>query len=287
MPVPCPLSHNLPGLIFDNHMNFTRHIGNTNIKVSAVGLGTVKFGRNQKVHYPQAFVLPSDQELKDLLHQAQENGVNLLDTAPAYGHSEERLGKLLQGERQQWVISTKVGEEFIDGESRFDFSKAAVCQSIERSLRRLHTDYVDLVLVHSNGEDIRIIEQEGVFETLAELKRAGVLRAYGMSTKTVEGGLRTVEMADVAMVTYNPHQVAEKPVITLAHQQNKGIFIKKALASGHLDKLSSNRVEDPVKVALRFIFQEPGVSSVILGTINSDHLQHNVRCAREVLQEQL
>ena len=97
-------------------------LGQTSLDVSILGLGTVKFGRNQGVKYPNSFSLPSDKELSHLLSLAADVGINLLDTAPAYGMSEERLGHLLQGQRHQWIISTKVGEEFIQGQSYFDFS---------------------------------------------------------------------------------------------------------------------------------------------------------------------
>ncbi len=129
--------------------------------------------------------------------------MNLLDTAPAYGESEERLGWLAAACRRDWVIVTKVGEEFQDGESRFDFSAAATHASVERSLRRLGVAALDVVLIHSSGDDLHILEQEGVLPALLDLKRAGWVRAVGMSTKTVAGGLRTVECCDVAMVTYN------------------------------------------------------------------------------------
>jgi aryl-alcohol dehydrogenase-like predicted oxidoreductase len=251
-------------------------LANTGIAVSKVGLGTVKFGRNQKVHYPSGFSLPTDEEILQLLASAQSYGINLLDTAPAYGSSEERLGKLLKNQRQQWVLSTKVGEEFIDGESVYDFSAAHIRHSIERSLQRLHTDYLDIVLIHSNGEDTKVIAENPVFETLAELKTAGKIRAFGMSTKTVAGGMQAVDAADVVMVMHNPVYTEEQSVIAYAHQQQKGIFIKKAFASGHLQKIPGT---DPVKESLRFIFQEPGVSSVIVGTLNPEHLRHNVECA--------
>jgi aryl-alcohol dehydrogenase-like predicted oxidoreductase len=104
-------------------------------RVSPLGLGTVKFGRNQGVKYPQPFELPSDQEALALLERPGIWGINLLDTAPAYGVSEERLGRLLRQCRRDWVIVTKVGEEFDDGVSRFDFSAAATRASVERSLR--------------------------------------------------------------------------------------------------------------------------------------------------------
>jgi len=250
------------------------------MEVSVIGLGTVKFGRNQGVKYPTAFTLPTDAMLADLLNVAADIGINLLDTAPAYGTSEERLGKLLQGKRDHWIITTKVGEEFMDGKSQFDFSSHAVTSSIERSLKRLQTDYLDIVLVHSNGDDQTIIEQETIFETLAALKKSGKIRAYGMSVKTVTGGLLTIDHADLAMVTFNPTYTDEREVIAHAKAKQKGIFIKKALVSGHLQQLHST---DPVTDSLRFIFAEPGVTSVIVGTINPKHLRENAQSAMRVM----
>lgn len=255
-------------------------LSNTDISISRLGLGTVKFGRNQQVHYPEAFELPTDKAISDLLARAADYGINLLDTAPAYGSSEERLGKFLKTERNNWVISTKVGEEFTDQGSYFDFSTTGVKKSIERSLKRLNTDYLDIVLVHSNGEDKKIIEEHEIFLTLADLKRDGLIRAYGMSTKTVEGGILALENSDVAMVMHNPIYTEEKAVIHYAHQHNKGIFIKKAFASGHLQKIQG---DDPVMEAMKCIFQEPGVTSIILGTLNPEHLHHNVMCAQSYL----
>lgn len=245
-----------------------RRLGSTDIEVSVIGLGTVKFGRNQGVKYPTAFALPTDSEIADLLVQAKERGINLLDTAPAYGSSEERLGQLLQGTRQDWVISTKVGEEFSDGQSQFNFSASAITASVERSLRRLNTDYIDIVLVHSHGDDVALIEKEKVFATLATLKQSGKIRAYGMSTKTVVGGLLTVAHADVAMVSFNPTYTDERDVIAAAMLQHKGILVKKALSSGHA-------VTRPAETLERIV-AEPGVTSVIVGTINPMHLNENI-----------
>jgi aryl-alcohol dehydrogenase-like predicted oxidoreductase len=255
-------------------------VGSTMIAVSPIGLGTVKFGRNEQVNYPQKFALPTDQEILTLLARAENCGINLLDTAPAYGTSEERLGRMLKGRRQKWVITTKFGEEFLQGVSHYDFSVTALQKSIERSLKRLNTDYLDFVLIHSNGDDEKILTENALFEALAELKKSGKIRAYGMSTKTVAGGLRVVEEADVVMVAHNPVHTLEQPVIAHAHKHNKGVFIKKALASGHLQKIAST---DPVQAAMDFIFQEPGISSIILGTLNPTHLEHNVRCALQAL----
>lgn len=259
-----------------------RNVGSTDIKVSMLGLGTVKFGRNIGLRYPQAFNLPSMELLDNLLQTAFDLGINLLDTAPAYGESEERLGRLLLGRRHSWVLTSKAGETFIDGKSFYDFSPGAIVRSIEQSLLHLRTDYLDIALIHSNGADEEIHTQFNVFETLEALKLSGKIRAYGMSTKTVAGGMLSLKAADLAMVTFNPHAQDEQKVIAYAHQMHKGIFVKKALASGHLP-LSCASENKPILQALRAIYQEPGVTSVVIGTINPLHLKQNVAHALTAL----
>ena len=259
-----------------------RPLGSTGLQVSLLGLGTVKFGRNQGVKYPRPFALPSDREALTLLELAWDLGINLLDTAPAYGQSEERLGRLLRRCRRDWVIVTKVGEEFQDGESRFDFSAAATRASVERSLRRLGVDALDAVLIHSSGDDLHILEREGVLPTLLDLKRAGWVRSVGMSTKTVAGGLRALECCDVVMLTYNLSEREEWSVIQAAHVTGKGVLIKKGLRSGHLDRTASI---DPVRASMELIFAEPGVGSMVVGTLNPAHLRANVVVAESVLSQ--
>lgn len=260
-----------------------RSFGGTGIAVSPIGLGTVKLGRNLGVKYPAPFAIPDDRRAKELISLARQLGINLLDTAPAYGNSEERLGQLLKGQRQQWVICTKAGEEFDSrtGESRHDFSPAHLRTSVERSLKRLQTDYLDIVLIHSDGRDREIIESYAALETLTELKNEGKLLAVGMSTKSVEGGLLAAQQADCVMVTLNL-QHREEPVIDYCRQHNKGVLIKKALDSGHA---ALRPGEDPVLKSFEMIFANPGVSSVIVGTISPEHLRENAAKAVEVLGE--
>lgn len=244
------------------------------IAVSVLGLGTVKFGRTAGVKYPHHFVLPSDQEIIELLALAKDLGMNFLDTAPAYELSEARLGRALQEQRQDWVLMSKVGETFQEGQSTFDFSPSALIASVERSLTRLSTDYLDIVLVHSSGDDVRIIEQMEVFITLERLKRAGKIRAFGLSSKTVEGARLTIEHADCVMMTFDAGLIAR------AAQLDKGVFIKKAFNSGHA------LIQDAalgVQKALQTIFAQPGVTSVIVGTINPQHLRQNVALLHAVL----
>jgi aryl-alcohol dehydrogenase-like predicted oxidoreductase len=259
-------------------------LGQTGLEVSALGWGTVKLGRNTQVKYPEGFSLPDDRVAAQLLHLVRDLGINLLDTAPAYGISEERLGKLLKGQRQDWVLCTKAGEFFDGRESRFDFSPAAIKLSVEQSLRRLRSDYIDLLLIHSDGDDSRLINELEVFRPLEELKRAGWIRAYGMSTKTLEGGLLTARHADLVMLTYNPDQRDQKPVIDECLRLHKGVLVKKALASGHL--ALDTRHADPVSASLSLVLGHPGVTSAVIGSINPDHLRNNVSKAREILATQ-
>ena len=164
-----------------------RPLGNTGLIVSPLGLGTVKLGRDQGVKYPNGFTIPDDAAARALLDQARALGINLIDTAPAYGVSEQRLGPLLRGQREDWVIVSKVGEEFENGQSRFDFSPAHTRLSVERSLQRLETDRIDLVLVHSDGNDVAILRDSGVYETLAELKRECQVRLVTDSQYVMQG----------------------------------------------------------------------------------------------------
>lgn len=266
--------------------SFRKTIADTGVTVSPLGLGTVKLGRDKAVKYPEGFTIPDDRQTLDLLAQAWDLGINLIDTAPAYGNSEERLGRLLPKLPHDWIIATKAGEYFDadTGESRYDFSPESIIKSVETSLKRLNRDVLDIVLIHSDGNDTKVIEQDGALETLAQLKQRGLIRASGMSTKTVEGGLLTLQRSDLAMVMHNLDYQEEQAVLTEASRLNKGIFIKKALGSGHMAK-KAKPVEDIVQANFDFIFGESAVSSVIIGTINPAHLEDNVRKAEKALRQ--
>lgn len=243
-----------------------RALGNTGILVSLLGLGTVKLGRREGVRYPRDFELPDEMSAARLLDLARNCGINLLDTAPAYGESEARLGRLLRGKRNDWLIATKVGESFDDGRSSFDFTPEAVQASVKRSLQRLHTDRLDIVLIHSDGQDEKILNELGTLECLNDLKSRGWIRAVGISHKTVAGARRAMALGcDLIMATLNLADTSEQALIREAGEAGCGVLVKKALASGHAGTES-----------LRFAAGCPGVSSVIVGTIDPAHLLANV-----------
>ena len=243
-----------------------RPLGNTGMEVPLIGLGTVKLGRDQGVSYPHPFNIPDARAAAALLKKARDLGVTLLDTAPAYGTSEERLGALIGAERDQWIICTKVGEEFSDGASTFDFSPEHTKRSVERSLARLRTDRLDIVLIHSSGADVEILETMGTLDALRELKASGRVRAIGISHKTPAGGRLALAVGcDVIMTVLNPADREQAPVVAEAGQKGCGVLIKKALASGFAGLDS-----------LKWVAAQTGVSCIVTGTIDPDHLAANV-----------
>ncbi|HEV2349518.1 MAG TPA: aldo/keto reductase [Terriglobia bacterium] len=245
-----------------------RPLGKTDILVSRLGLGTVKVGRNQAVKYPAPYPLPSDHQLHDLLSAALALGLNLIDTAPAYGESEVRLSPFVGRHRDQIVLCTKAGEGFEHGQSIYDFSPAAILASATSSLRRLNVDALDILLLHSDGNDRRNILSAA--PALSKLKADGKVRAIGISAKTEEGVLSAVqEQLDVVMAPFSMANPSLGPALANAHRAGLGVIAIKGLQSGSL----SARIEK----AVQFVLDQPFIDSLVIGTTNPDHLDIDVR----------
>ena len=252
-PVPCP----------------RRPLGSTGLLVSSIGFGAFKIGRNQKTKYPTAYELPSDADVETLLNGLLEMGVNYIDTAPAYGVSEERIGRVLGHRRSEYVLATKVGETFSNGVSHYDFSGTAVRASVERSLNRLRTDVLDVLFLHSDGRDLWIQEQTDAVAAMVELKRRGLVQKIGLSGKTVDGAQLAFEWADVLMVEYHLEDRSREGLIREAAARGVGIIVKKGLASGHL---AADR-------AIDFVLANRQVASIVVGGVNLTHFHDNVTVA--------
>ena len=242
-----------------------RPLGQTGLLVTPLGFGAFKIGRNEKVKYPQPYDLPDDAAVERLLNGVLDAEINLIDTAPAYGISEERIGKFISQRRSEFVLSTKVGERFVNGESSFDFTGLGVRASVADSLKKLRTEVLDILFVHSNGDDLTIQQQTDVVPTLQKLKHLGYLRAIGFSGKTPAGAEAALDWADVVMVEYHLNDTSHADVIAAAASRGVGIVVKKGLASGHL----------PPAEALRFVLANPHVASVIVGGLSLEHLRAN------------
>ena len=242
-----------------------RPLGNTGIEVSPLGLGTVKFGRNTGGDYPRPYELPSDGRIAEVLATARREGINLLDTAPAYGTSEARIGEAIEGHREDWILCTKAGEEFDGVASHYDFSEDAVLQSVDRSLARLRTDRLDILLLHSDGRSVDEIERAGAFRALARLKREGIVRAVGFSGKSPVDADAAMPRSDVLMCTINAGYRDEVGTARNAVDHGVGVLVKKPLARGF--EGGAERIAEIAKL--------DGVTSVVVGTLSPDHLAEN------------
>jgi len=249
-----------------------RPLGRTGLSISPIALGTTKLGRNTDVKYPFPFALPSDREVAALLDCARAAGVNLIDTAPAYGESERRLGRLIKGYRHEVVLCTKCGERYADGLSSYDFSARAIIASAEQSLRNLRTEYVDILLLHSDGRDLEILTQTDALSGLTRLKETGKIRAAGISAKTIDGVLEACHALEVVMAPFSQEETALAEALGEAHLRGMGVLAIKGLQSGYLQ---AGR-------AIDFVLCRPFIDALVVGTINPKHLAEAVAAAERV-----
>ena len=195
--------------------------GQTSFSVSRLGLGTVKFGRNEGLRYPD-FPIPDQRTVESLIDRAFELGINLLDTANAYGRSEAILGKILGARRSDWILSTKAGEFFDGTRSEYCFEPARLERSLMQSLNDLQTDYLDIFLLHCGPKDFQTLSRDDVQEWLHSLKDRGISRCVGASTNSSAATRLAIASLDCVMVTYNSNDQAKRGLIEAAISNGKG-----------------------------------------------------------------
>ena len=151
----------------------TTRISNIETPVSRIGLGTWAIGG-------WMWGGTDDAASIETIRKALASGINLIDTAPVYGfgHSEEVVGRALEGRRSQAVVATKVALEWPDGKPRRNASAARIRTEIEASLRRLRTDHIDLYQVHWPDASVPVEETAGELE---KLRREGKILSIGVS----------------------------------------------------------------------------------------------------------
>jgi methylglyoxal reductase len=170
-----------------------REIGKSGLKASAVGLGTWAAGGDT------AWGGRDDESAIEAINAAIESGINLIDTAPAYGlgHSEELVGKAVKGRRSDLIISTKCGLRWDSDEGtlhmerdgvviRRNLSKKSIKKDAEDSLRRLGTDYIDIFITHWQAIEPFKTPIAETMDALLELKKEGKIRAIGASNVAPE-----------------------------------------------------------------------------------------------------
>ena len=242
-----------------------RQLGHTGMQVSPLGFGAFKIGRNQKTHYGYAYNLPSDKATEQLLNGILDLGINVIDTAPAYGLSEKQIGRFLPARRNEYILSTKVGEHFKEGISSYDFGSQAIRESVQKSLRQLRTDHLDIVFIHSSGADLEILNETAAVETLEALKSEGLVRAIGFSGRDTVAEQQSLSWADVLMVEYHCENIDHRDVVCEAGKRGVGVIVKKGLASGKLKPAT----------AIPYVLKNPDICTLAVGGLNLEHFREN------------
>jgi aryl-alcohol dehydrogenase-like predicted oxidoreductase len=283
----------------------TRALGRTGADVTILGYGAMELRG-----------LPRGPEIADedagrLLNAVLDGGINLIDTSPDYGRSEELIGSYVGHRRDEFFLASKCGcplEFPTDAPPPYphDYSPRNVRADVEQSLRRLRTDRLDLVQVHMSPSRATL-EENGTVETLRGLREEGKIRFIGMS------GILPDLPDHIAMNVFGAFQIPYSAVqrdhenlITAAAQQGAGTLIRGGAARGAASEEKSWRngpltqepgvgrrnwdtsgIEDLLHAAgigrmefiLRFTLSHPGLSTTIVGTANRAHLASNIAVA--------
>jgi aryl-alcohol dehydrogenase-like predicted oxidoreductase len=214
-----------------------RTLGRTGLTVSALALGTVELGIEYGIALPGESGRPSQDEANRLVHAAIDGGINLIDTARAYGESESVLGIALQGRRDKVVLATKVGTELPDRSvPQGDDLRKLMETSLDTSLRNLQTDYVDIWQIHNVTQPL--LDQVDILaEVFDKARQAGKIRSTGGSTYGTEMPLKSIEanVFDMLQVTYSVlDQRLVDEVFPAAKAANIGIIVRSILLKGVL-----------------------------------------------------
>ena len=294
-------------------MNY-RTLGRTGLKVSEIGFGTWAVGGNRHGNsYGPTDDTASIAAIAMAVEHGC-NFFDSADVY-GQGHSEEVLGQGLSqlGRLNEVIIATKGGANFSGTQTVVDFSAQHLTEAVEASLKRLNRDYLDLYQLHNPSR--QIIIDGRVFATLDQLKAAGKIRFYGVSVHSVAEGLACLKNGkpDTIQIVYNFSSLlqSENPAEQLfpqSHECNVGVIAREPLANGfltghqHLDTVypagdiraswPSNyrfhkiRLAESLRfladserslsqAALRFVLDEPAISTVIVGIKTPEQAQEN------------
>ncbi len=219
-----------------------RELGKTGVTVSEIGFGVWTLSTGWWGDY-------SDDRAVALLREALDLGVTFFDTAPSYGagRGEELLAKAFAGQRDRIVIGTKFGYEWEQGqrpdgqrEHPQDFSPAAVRRSLEGSLRRLGTDYIDFYQMHNPR--LPALRRDDLFGLLDDLQREGTIRSYGAALGPAIGwreeGVHAIERRDIPALQVIHNLLEQDPgrdFIRAARETGAGLVVRVPHSSGLLE----------------------------------------------------
>ena len=233
-----------------------------------------------------------------LIHLAIEKGINFFDTADLYnkGHNETMLGKALAARRNEVVISSKVGNQWRPDGSGWDWNptKKHILSAVEQSLERLQTDYIDLYQLHGGTIDDPIDETIEAFELLVQ---QGKIRFYGLSSirpNVIREFVKRSAVSSVLLQYSIADRRPEETILPLLQEHNIGVLGRGGLAQGllvnkpakqylqHTEEAIAkvakliNELSTPersaAQTALRFVLQQPAITSTVVGIRNVEQL---------------
>ena len=260
-----------------------REFGNTGLKVSVLGFGAGQIG---SADY-------SEREAEALLHRVLDLGLTLIDTARGYGLSEERIGRYLARRRAEFVLSTKIGYD-IPGYA--DWTYECVQAGVDEALRRLQTDYLDIVHFHSCP--LSTLQAGEVLRALDAAVQAGKVRvaAYSGENEALDWAVASGRFGSVEHSINICDQRVIDGALVQSQARGLGVIAKRPVANApwrfaecptgqyaeeYWKRWQAMNVDprglDWQELALRFTAFTPGVHACIVGTRNAAHLLQNVR----------
>lgn len=180
-----------------------RRLGRSNLKVSALCLGTMMFADQT-----------NEAEAGRIVASARDHGVNFIDTADVYskGGSEQMVGRLIEADRQEWILATKLGNAMGSAPNRGHYSRVWMLREVEDSLRRLATDYIDILYLHRDFADENL---EEAVRAMGDLVRDGKIRYWAVSNFR---GWRIAEIARLCDQLGVPRPAACQPYYNLLNR---------------------------------------------------------------------
>lgn len=277
-----------------------RKLGRTALNVSEIALGTVELGLDYGIHVPGERLRPSESEASVLLHRALGLGVNVIDTARAYGTSEALIGRALRHRRNEFTLVSKVKTFHTEMESLHE-RRDAMLRSVRESLAQLQTDHLDLLLLHSSS--LEEIGEPLYAEVLEECRGAGWTRFTGASVYGTAAAKAAADSGryDCLQVSWNLlDRSVEAEVLPAAATRGVGLMVRSVLMRGALtsrrshlpaslapiteaaDALASLAREAGIslpELAFRYILSQPGPITALVGTAWTGELEETVRYA--------
>jgi aryl-alcohol dehydrogenase-like predicted oxidoreductase len=262
----------------------TRTLGRTGLQVTQLGFGAME------LRGPPRGRPIDDEQAARVLRAVLDSGINYIDTSIDYGVSEERIGRTIGGRRAEYFLASKcgcaVGSSALPAEGRQPhvFTRDNVIAGVEQSLRRLQTDYLDVVQFHASPSPDELRDQ-GALDALLELREQGKVRFVGMSG-TLPNLPEQIAMGvfDVFQIPYSVAQPEHGELISKAAASGAGTVIRGGAAKGAWDGPELDDLLDgapKTEFILRLTLSHPDLHTTIVGTANPEHLAANVAAARK------